>query len=376
MTDRIISYAQNKEDIILSAFFDENKPGYYVDIGAYDPLLDSVTQYFYQRGWNGINVEPNPERLKLFVSARPRDININAAISNNGPKTKLRIYSSMDGLSTINRSQIKLYENDKEFQAEYKDIEVRTVKLSALLAEHSVGVIDFLKVDVEGHEYQVLESNDWSKFRPKVLCIEANHINHDWRSLLQKNGYEKIFFDGLNEYYIESSNTEIKSKFNYVQSMIGREIISYETSKTITTLESEASTHRSTIESLLQKNNKLLQYSIALETTLEDSKRLKNQIKGVFRAADNAVTVRLINLAKNRYKHYQLNTLTNEEDLVALLGAAHEIDTNTYANPRKSATAKVAVDAMQFLYLRLKNIAKIGVKVIKKMKKFVRGQNG
>jgi hypothetical protein len=74
--------------------------------------------------------------------------------------------------------------------------------LSNIFSAHKVTAIQFLKVDVEGFEYEVLEGNDWSKYRPEIICIESNHIVKDWHGLLEKNGYKKAFFDGLNEYFV------------------------------------------------------------------------------------------------------------------------------------------------------------------------------
>jgi hypothetical protein len=76
-----------------------------------------------------------------------------------------------------------------------------------------------LKVDVEGHEYEVLAGNDWSRFRPEVICIEADHIIKDWRPLLRKNGYKLVFFDGLNEYYADSKTDRAK-KFNFIKHVL------------------------------------------------------------------------------------------------------------------------------------------------------------
>ena len=82
----LVSYAQNREDIILDGFFKNENQGFYVDIGAYDPDIDSVTRYFYNKGWRGINIEPQQERLDLFLSKRPDDLNICAGISNKNTK--------------------------------------------------------------------------------------------------------------------------------------------------------------------------------------------------------------------------------------------------------------------------------------------------
>lgn len=81
--------------------------------------------------------------------------------------------------------------------------------LKNVLTEHGVKVIDFLKIDVEGFEKEVIEGNDWKKFRPKVICIEANHRSESWQKTLIKNQYLLFISDGLNEYYIANELKDV-----------------------------------------------------------------------------------------------------------------------------------------------------------------------
>lgn len=92
-----ISYAQNREDIILSGFFDINKKGFYVDIGAFHPEEDSVTKIFYDKGWQGINIEPNPRLYRLFEKSRKEDINLNIGISDKEGELLFREYPDAEG---------------------------------------------------------------------------------------------------------------------------------------------------------------------------------------------------------------------------------------------------------------------------------------
>ena len=99
-----ITYSQNREDLLLSGFFDLTKHGFYVDVGANHPIHDSVTKYFYDRGWRGINIEPNPNIYALLVEDRPRDINLQIGVSNVKGSLKLREYPAGDGLSTFSEA--------------------------------------------------------------------------------------------------------------------------------------------------------------------------------------------------------------------------------------------------------------------------------
>jgi FkbM family methyltransferase len=214
-----VYYSQNREDLTLASFFPDIEKGFYVDVGGYDPDEDSVTKLFYLKGWHGINIEPQPSGYESFKKKRPRDINLNVGISNKEGHLKLRTYTS-GGLSTFSEGVKQEYEiKPTDDTKEFREITVPVRPLNEVFAENKVPHIHFMKVDVEGYEYEVLESNDWEKYRPEVLCIEANHIKHDWRPLLKDANYELVFNDNLNDYYVDKT-TNRKSKFNFVKDVI------------------------------------------------------------------------------------------------------------------------------------------------------------
>src|SRR5262249_2298096 len=153
------------------------------------PSLDSVTKLFYKRGWHGINIEPQIERHRLFQKARKRDINLNVGVAAKGATLTLRSYKN-GGLSTFSGAIKREHEQHvNDDTRDFSEYSVPVKPLKDILAEQNVGHIDFMKVDVEGLEYEVLVSNNWEKFRPEVLCIEANHIQRDWHAILEKAGY-------------------------------------------------------------------------------------------------------------------------------------------------------------------------------------------
>ena len=234
-----ISYAQNREDIILSGFFSKNLKGFYVDVGAANPVIDSVTKYFYDRGWRGINIEPIGHIHKALKAQRPRDINLNIGISNTKDTIKFREYAA-DGFSTFAQGVQKDYEKDpNQFTEKYMDYKVDVLPLREVFKQQKVTTINFMKVDVEGFEYEVLEGNDWSKYRPQVICIEANHVKRDWKKTLKDNGYRIDFFDGLNEYYVDSRDTTIPT-FSYIDTVINRQpILPYTVANDIEALEAK-----------------------------------------------------------------------------------------------------------------------------------------
>jgi len=166
------SFSQFGEDLIISHLLDTSKPGFYVDIGAHRPTQFSNTYFFYRYGWKGINVDAMPGSMKLFNILRSRDINIEAAVAG---QTEKKFYY------VFNRPlQNGIYDEDddifrnKEFTV-IKKIDITTVKLSDILDKHLPAHVhvDFLSVDVEGLDVEVLKSNNWNKYKPKIILVEV-----------------------------------------------------------------------------------------------------------------------------------------------------------------------------------------------------------
>lgn len=210
-------YAQNKEDLLIRSFFPDVKVGFYIDVGANDPVIDSVTKLFYDEGWSGINVEPIQKHFEALKELRPRDINLQIGLGDRQGKLTFTEYPEGDGLSTFDSSMQEFYAagghpfptaKQKKYQTE-----VRT--LSQVIAETKPDHIHFIKIDVEGYEYEVVKGYDWKKLRPELICIEANHIFDDWRPILKKNKYHKVYFDGINNYYLAEESLRRREFFNY-----------------------------------------------------------------------------------------------------------------------------------------------------------------
>lgn len=207
----MISYAQNFEDVILGRVFRHQKQGFYVDIGAWDPVDDSVTKHFYDRGWSGVNVEPVRPLYAKFLKQRPRDVNLCIAVGSQEGMTDFIEWEGT-GLSTVTER----FDVEQLRAAGYKRTlrQVRMTTLANIYSQHCKGTIDFLKVDVEGLEKQVLESGDWTAFRPRVVVVEAikpiipgddpipfTPTWDEWEPILLENGYSFALFDGLNRFY-------------------------------------------------------------------------------------------------------------------------------------------------------------------------------
>lgn len=212
------SYAQNQEDVLLWRIFKSLPTGFYVDVGAAHPEWESVTKAFYDRGWRGINIEPNPHFYELLTKERTRDINICALAGGKSGTRNLNIVGS-SGLSTAAPKSVDLLQEAGHEVT--KVLTSKVVRLDEILKKQGIKEIHFLKIDVEGMEREVLDGCDFSEFRPKVLIIEATlpetniRIGDEIRQHLATHGYECVFFDGLNDYFVSSECIELGKKISY-----------------------------------------------------------------------------------------------------------------------------------------------------------------
>lgn len=159
--------------MILHRIFAGKPCGFYVDVGAHHPCRFSNTYFFYKRGWCGINIEPNPDVSNLFRSARARDINIQLGVSDS---TGQITYYQFDE-PAINTFDSEIV-NSRLAKTHYKlksTCEVDVERLDQILTNHLPAdiQIDFLSIDVEGYDFAVLKSNDWERYRPTCVLVEA-----------------------------------------------------------------------------------------------------------------------------------------------------------------------------------------------------------
>lgn len=197
LSNPFISYAQYNEDVILLALLSDVNNGVYVDIGANYPIEDSVTKLFYKNGWSGINIEPIPYIFEMLKKDRPNDINLNIGISSKEGELDFFENKAMPGHSSFDQSKAKHFNDDKT--SKYK-VKIKTLK--DVLKANNVKNINFLKIDVEGFEDEVVAGNDWSVYRPEVICIESSDEEASWEKTLKNNQYKFFINDGLNAYYV------------------------------------------------------------------------------------------------------------------------------------------------------------------------------
>ncbi|WP_165931958.1 FkbM family methyltransferase [Neorhizobium sp. JUb45] len=210
-----ISYAQNFEDVMLWRALKDIQNGFYIDIGAQDPTVDSVSRGFYEKGWRGVHVEPTPHHAGMLRKDRPDEVVIEAAV---GCGTEpLHFFDFLEtGLSTGDRS---LAEQQRLRGFEYKERNVEQISLGSILNRAEAHVVHWLKIDVEGMEDQVLASWGDCPKRPWIIVVEAtsptNEQRNDseWAHYLVQRGYRFAYFDGLNAFYVHQSQGERLSSF-------------------------------------------------------------------------------------------------------------------------------------------------------------------
>ena len=212
-----ISYAQNYEDVMLRRAFKDIKKGFYIDVGANDPVIDSVTKAFYDAGWHGINIEPVTEWFNKLQEARPNDTNLKLACGTK--KGQNTIYDVVGtGLSTMDKSIADKHANELDFEIKKEKIKVDS--LTNICKQYANQDIHFLKIDVEGFELQVLKGLDLKKIRPWIIVIEATLPNSQiedygkWEGVLTNGQYNFVYFDGLNRFYVASEHDELDDSFN------------------------------------------------------------------------------------------------------------------------------------------------------------------
>ena len=189
-----ISYSFNAVDLIIDYMFKEKKNGIYLDVGAQHPISNSNTYLLFKRGWNGINIDLDIKNIELFNLVRPDDINLNHAISSSSMKKKLYFYHDKSPINTLNH-EVSNYQ-----KAIVKEIKtVTTTSLNILLKKLNFDKhIDYMNVDVEGHEIDVFNGFDLEKYKPSVISVEFLDLkmkklefrNNDLSRVINSNMYK------------------------------------------------------------------------------------------------------------------------------------------------------------------------------------------
>ena len=187
------------EDILINRFFRKINKGFYVDVGCYHPIKGSLTYYLHKKGWSGLNVDLSKISIDLFKLARPKDYNIQAAVTDFDGETYFFENGMINQQNTLEKSK-----------SDSKKIKIKAFKLQTLFEKFNIKHVDFLNIDVEGSDFKVISSFNLNNIRPKMICIEENkyniqHIlNNEIQNFMNLNNY--FFFSriGVSSIYVDN----------------------------------------------------------------------------------------------------------------------------------------------------------------------------
>ena len=211
-----MSYAQNLEDYHLDLVFAGQTDGVYVDVGGGHPVADNVSFWFYLKGWRGLIVEPQEQLAAAYTGIRPRDTVFSGLAGRDDGTIEFHVVEGLHGLSSAVKANA---ESAAQYGAGFRTETKPVRRLSALIDDSGLGGIDFLKIDVEGAEPDVLAGLDLTRHRPRVILVEAVNPNNpqaavsEWEPEVLAGGYDFVFFDNLNRSYVAREHAGLKARF-------------------------------------------------------------------------------------------------------------------------------------------------------------------
>jgi FkbM family methyltransferase len=287
-TAPLVSYAQNGEDIVLFRALGGIERGRYLDVGANDPIVDSVTYLFYERGWSGITIEPVHDFAERLRKTRPRDIVVEAAISDTDT-TEIVLHEVADtGLSTV---LDEVADGHRAAGWSVTDVTVPVRRLDDILVEHGWDGLDihFAVIDTEGSEASVLESFDLRTWRPWVLAVEATRpqsteqTHCGWEKQVLESGYDFCLFDGLSRFYVaQEHHDELAGALSYPASVFDN----FERD-TVRQLREQAEELRKETD---RHRDELTRLRIQIDELTKDKTSLKRELEEVLHLEREAVT--------------------------------------------------------------------------------------
>ena len=269
-----VSYAQNFEDVMLRRALNNVARGFYIDVGAQDPIVDSVSMGFYEEGWRGVHVEPVASYAARLRAQRPDELVVQAALG--AQRGTLRFFDVVEtGLSTADPNAAARY---RDSGRTVREIEVPCLTLAELMAPYADIDVHWLKIDVEGYETAVLQG--WnSAVRPWIVVVESTApltqtaSHREWEELVLAHGYAFAYFDGLNRFYIRADHEELRPAFAHGPSVFDRFALSGTATSTYASrlrIEAEAARDRAeeVTREASQRTDAALRHIAAMEATI------------------------------------------------------------------------------------------------------------
>ena len=194
------SYSFGTVDLLINYFFKNKYNGFYVDVGCQNPISNNNTYLLHKnKNWKGINIDLDPENIKLFNISRPNDININEALSSSVKEMDLYFYHKKSAINTISK-EIADRQN-----AKVKEIKkISTTTLDLILEKNNVQKINYLSIDVEGHEFEVLSGFSIQKYNPDIVSIEYLNINSS-KFEFHYNNINNVINSQIYKYFVSNN---------------------------------------------------------------------------------------------------------------------------------------------------------------------------
>lgn len=224
-------YAQFGEDKILDEIF-KKKLGNCVEVGGFDGITGSNTYFFENIGWRCLIVEPMPDFCQKIRNNRNCEI-VEIAASNKAGQVEFYVAEGVETLSTIEKNEQHFARIKSLSDKEIRKIKVNTARLDDILLEHNMTEIDFLTIDVEGHEMSVLLGMSFEEITPRILIIEdnSNGSNDEVKKFMESVSYKRFMRTGCNDWYAKKNDeivtltrvfrTEILIELRKLRSVLG-----------------------------------------------------------------------------------------------------------------------------------------------------------
>ena len=203
-------YAQYQEDKILNTILENKKDGFFIDVGANDGKIGSNSFFFEQLGWKGILIEPILEFCEKMKVFRKNSEIINAAVGNPKQPTEIDFFE-VEGVNVLSSLNPDVRRVEKE-KGKIQKRKVQLMSLNQILGNKNVTSIDFISIDVEGLEPEVLRGIDLEKYQPRFLIIEGNYAGGDKTvdKILSKADYQPVLRTGCNDWYCKTQDPFFK----------------------------------------------------------------------------------------------------------------------------------------------------------------------
>ena len=203
------NYSIFGEDKFIERYFGNKPKGFYIDVGCYHPLDGNNTQLLYKKGWNGINLDINYYSIKLFNFLRKGDINIHSGISNKKNRLTMYYRKEINMLNTLDEKIAKM-----NFRNGYKKKNIQVNTLNYFISKYfkKLDMIDFMNIDVEGVELNVLKSLNFKIYKPKLICVEIHNI----KKMFDTN-YKYLKTNGIYNFLVKKGYKIVwKYKYSFI----------------------------------------------------------------------------------------------------------------------------------------------------------------